>query len=305
MKIEFSLLICNIKGIFNMPSYDDMSIIFNSIRDGDEDQLLKDIGKFPLYMIDVYSKGIINMLLDTENVNMLHILIIYGMDCNEFINVIEAECYSAYILYKNNNEYENYYENPVFCVLNNYLNSYYTSLEEWSVNPIYYSIIHDCDHILLDFIKSGIISLETYFKQSCVSGIKQFFKYNPRSDHLIINTTDDSENYLFCDLPVLYYKSYAKYFNEKDFNAKELEHFEIFDKRIANVNMFINDKLSMHYNYIYKKKLDISVVYPIKYNYILKTIIMILNRYNYSHHKYYLPEELWICIIIPMFVTNY
>ena len=288
-----------------MPSYDDMSIIFNSIRDGDEDQLLKHIRKFPLYIIDEYSKDIINMLLDTENVNMLHILIIYGMDCNVFISVIEAECYIAYIDYFINGEYEHYYNNPVFCVINNYFNSYYSYLKKWSVNPIYYSIIHDCGHILLDFIKSGIISLETYFKQSYISGKEQFLKYNPRSENTRISTTDDSENYLFCDLPVLYYKSYVKDFNEKDFNEEELKQFQIFDKRIGNFNMLINDELSMHYNYIYKKKIDISVVYPRKYNEILKTIIIILNRYNDSDHKYYLPEELWICVIIPMFVTNY
>ena len=46
------------------------------------------------------------------------------------------------------------------------------------------------------------------------------------------------------------------------------------------INMHINEKFSMYYNYIYKKKIDISMVYPKKYNEILKTITMILNRYE-------------------------
>lgn len=274
--------------------------LFTAIDENNEEIVLKTIINIPLDIINKSAQYIIKKLLYTQNTNILHIFIIYGIDCNCFVTILEAECYIAYIDYFMNGEYEHYYNNPVFCVINNYFNSYYSYLKKWSVNPIYYSIIHNCSNILLDFIKCDIIPLETYFKQSYISGKEQFLKYNPRSENTRISTSSNLENNLFSDCIHLSYKR-----NEEDFNAKELEHFEIFDKRIANVNMFINDELSMHYNYIYKKKIDISVVYPRKYNEILKTIIIILNRYNDSDHKYYLPEELWLCIIIPMFVTNY
>ena len=276
-----------------------LTAIFNAITTNDEDKLLRTIKTVPLDIINEHTQYIIKKLLDTQNVNMLHIFIIYGMDCNNFISVIGAECYPAYIDYIVNKEYEDYYENPIFCIINNYLRAYNEDLCDWYVNPIYYSMIHNRTYILLDFIRYGIIPLETYFIQSFESGMQQFLKYKIVSDHCVINTSDNLENDLLSDCIGLCHKSM------EDFNAEDLECFEIFDKRMGDVNMFINKELSMHYNYIYKKKIDISVVYPRKYNELLKTIKMILSRYNDSNHKYYLPEELWTHIIIPMFVTNY
>ena len=313
-----------------MPSYDyHLFNIFDAITKGDEVELLKNIRKVPLYIIDEYSKDIINMLLDTENVNMLHIFIIYGLDCNCLINILEGECYSAFIDHFAHGEYDDYLENSVFNIIISNLNTIYDSLNKWYINPIYYAIKNDCIDVLKVFIKYGIIPLQMYFEQSLMSGKQQFIKYEKLKDRICPETGYSMKkpvfyNYKYIDKSELLYAGipesdfhkddYLESILDKwgvedidtlDFNEEELKQFEIFDENIVHINMFINDELSMHYNYISKKKIDISVVYPRKYNEILKTIILILNRYNDSDHKYYLPEELWLCIIIPMFVTNY
>ena len=73
--------------------------IFNAITTNDEDKLLRTIKTVPLDIINEHTQYIIKKLLDTQNVNLLHIFIIYGMDCNLFIIAMGAECYPAYIDY--------------------------------------------------------------------------------------------------------------------------------------------------------------------------------------------------------------
>ena len=180
--------------------------IWDAILTNNEEKLIVNLKNIPVKVINNsgITKHIIKKLLETKNVNLLHILIIYGMDCNSFISVIydywnsfkPPECYAEYLENIVNKEYEHYYENPVFCVIHNNLDTYFDELLKWNVNPIHYSIIHNCTYILSEFINDGTIPLETYFKQSCFTGKEQFLKYWSINDHLKINTSNNSENNL-------------------------------------------------------------------------------------------------------------
>ena len=119
MKIEFHFLICNFKGIFKMSSYHHkLYQLFTAIHENNEEKVLKNIKKVPLNIINKSARYIIKKLLETQNTNILHIFIIYGIDCNCLINILEAECYSAFIDYFANGEYDNYLENSVFHIIN-------------------------------------------------------------------------------------------------------------------------------------------------------------------------------------------
>ena len=246
--------------------------LFTAIHENNEEIVLKTIINIPLDIINKSAQYIIEKLLETQNTNILHIFIIYGIDCNCLINILEAECYSAFIDYFANGEYDDYLENSVFHIINDNLNTIYDSLNKWYVNPIYYAIKNDCINVLKVFIKYGIIPLQMYFEQSCMSGKQQFIKYEKLKDCICPETGFlmkepmfykykyiDKSKLLKAGIPESdfhkndYLESILDKWDVEDidtleFNDEELKQFQIFDKRIANVNMFINDELSMHYN---------------------------------------------------------
>ena len=315
----------------NINYSDDIRQLFIAIETEDEDQFLRCLIYIPRFIIEIYNSIIIETILDTQNERLIHIIIIYGIDGNDFMYIVCGGMdFPTFLLsIVDDPDYDKYNDNPVFWIMRSMLIWNNFTILDWYSNPIYHSIKNNCIDILKIFIEYDIIPLTMYFEQSQMSGKQQFIKYEKLNtcicrktgylmkDPIIFNKMciDKSEllemdgydrrNVSYECMKSTLNQWYVKDIDSLIFHAKELEHIEIFDKRMGDVNMFINKELSMHYNYIYKKKIDISVVYPRKYNELLKTIIMILSRYNDSYHTYYLPEELWTHIIIPMFVTNY
>ena len=89
---------------------------------------------------------IIRNLIDSNNVLMLNIFILYGLDFNYVVNAMDAECDVAYIDYIDSPyEYQEYDDNKVFKIINSNLRWYYDTLDPWYIEPINFVLTNELD----------------------------------------------------------------------------------------------------------------------------------------------------------------